>query len=515
MGKFQNELETYMDAGIPMLYVDTLEYDKVEGIVIETAKRNRRNIIHWSQRGLDYCIHWKKNKENKYTYEEKPDKAFTKDLVLLKALETIMSDDGSINHSILVLDDVHFFIDKPENIARLRELAYRINRGDIEECTVIISAPLENIPKELESYLTVMMLDYLTDKEIKELILQIIEENGSNTPQAELLDRLVMMLKGLSETEIRNVLSLVLTKDNVIEVADLPLIMKQKQQMVQKSGILEMVETAENMDKIGGLENLKQWLRRKGEVLRNIKKAQSFGVDMPKGVLIAGMPGCGKSLTAKATATSFNLPLLRMDMGRLMGKYVGESEGNMRRALRLTEASSPCVLWIDELEKAFAGVRSGGGGSEVTTRLFGNFLTWMQEKNSLAFVVATANDISELPPELMRKGRFDEIFYVGFPNKEERKKIFAIHIKNRRPKDLNGIDIAQLVDKTEGYCGADIEGVVREAVEAAFVEGKDSLSTEDLLNAINSTNPISETMKEQIEKMDAQYKEKKFTNASR
>ncbi len=500
MGKFKNELETYMDAGIPMLYVDTMEYDKVEEIIEEVAKRNRRKIVHWSQRGLEYIT----------------DNAFTKDIALVKALDMLISDaEKSIKRSILVLDDVHFFIDKPETIARLRELAYRINRGDIEECTVIIASPLVNVPKELENYLTIMMPDYMTDKEIKQLILTFTEEHGSKTPQGELLDRLVMMLKGLSETEISNVLALVLTKDNVIEAADLPLIMKQKQQMVQKSGILEMVQTDENMESIGGLENLKRWLKRKGTVLNNIKKAQSFGVDMPKGVLIAGMPGCGKSLTAKATATAFSLPLLRMDMGRLMGKYVGESEGNMRRALRLTEASAPCVLWIDELEKAFAGVKSGGGGSEVTTRLFGNFLTWMQEKDSLAFVVATANNISDLPPELMRKGRFDEIFYVGFPNEQERKKIFEIHIKKRRPNDLASIDIDKLVDKTNGYCGADIEGVVREAVESAFITNKEALSTEDLVKAIECTNPISETMKEQIEKMDAQYKEKKFTNASK
>ena len=489
MGKFKNELETYMDAGIPMLYVDTMEYDRVEEIIEEAAKKDRRRIIHWGQRGLHYVT----------------DNAFTKDLPLPKALETLMGDLKSVQRSIIVLDDVHFFMDKPETISRLRELAYRINRGDIDECTVIIASPLENIPKELESYLTVMVPDYLSEDEIRKLVQQFTREHGckeSHVPQGNLLDRLVMMLKGLTETEICNILALVLTKGNVIEAADLPTIMKQKQQMVQKSGILEMVETAENMDKIGGLDNLKQWLKRKGEVLQNIKEAQKFGVDIPKGVLIAGMPGCGKSLTAKATATAFSLPLLRMDMGRLMGKYVGESEGNMRRALRLTEASSPCVLWIDELEKAFAGVKSGGGGSEVTTRLFGNFLTWMQEKDSLAFVVATANDISQLPPELMRKGRFDEIFYVGFPNEQERKKIFEIHIKKRRKDDLGEIDLGALVEKTKGFCGADIEGVVRDAVEAAFVAKKKALTTKDLLQAIQDTNPISETMKEQIDNME-------------
>lgn len=500
MGAFEEEFAWYMDAGIPMLYVDTLEYDKVELAIEKTAERSRRGIVHWNQRGLHYVT----------------DKAYSKDISLSKALDTLLGDaKKSLFRRILILEDVHFFLDKPETIARLRELAHQINNGTIEDCTVVLVAPLETIPKELESYLTIILPDYLNEEDIKQLIKQLAREQGSREPSEKLLDQLAMTLKGLSETEINNILALAITQGNVIDAADLPLVMKQKQQMIQKSGILEMVEIKESMSDIGGLENLKKWLERKGEIFRNIKSAQKFGVDIPKGVLIAGMPGCGKSLTAKATAKAFEMPLLRMDMGRLMGKYVGESEANMRRAIRLTEASSPCVLWIDELEKAFAGVQAGGGGSEVTTRLFGSFLTWMQEKDSLAFVVATANDISRLPPELMRKGRFDEIFYVGLPNETERRKILAIHIRKRRGEsDLRGIDLDRLVEKTKGYCGADIEGVVREAVESAFVAHKEHLETEDLLKAIQSTNPISETMKHQIEAMDAQYKEKKFTNAS-
>ena len=226
------------------------------------------------------------------------------------------------------------------------------------------------------------------------------------------------------------------------------------------------------------------------------------------------MPGCGKSLTAKAAAKAFDVPLLRLDMGRLMGKYVGESEANMRRAILLTEASSPCVLWIDELEKAFAGIGANSTGSEVTVRLFGNFLTWMQEKKSLAFVVATANDITKLPPELLRKGRFDEIFYVNLPNKQEREKIFAIHIGKKRKKDLPNINMKQIVDKTEGYCGADIESIVHDSLEEAFVQKKTKLTTEDILNAIKNTHSISETMKDSLNKMAKNYQERKFKNAS-
>lgn len=198
-----------------------------------------------------------------------------------------------------------------------------------------------------------------------------------------------------------------------------------------------------------------------------------------------------------------------------MGKYVGESEGNLRNAIALAEAISPCVLWIDELEKAFAGIGGSGGGAEVTTRLFGNFLTWMQEKDSPTFVVATANDIMKLPPELLRKGRFDEIFYVGLPNAVEREKIFHIHIKKRRPQDLKYIKVNELVRKTEGFSGADIEGVVKDAVESAFADDKTSVQTQDILEAIKNTHSLSEIMKDALEKMAKEYEKRKFKNASR
>lgn len=199
-------------------------------------------------------------------------------------------------------------------------------------------------------------------------------------------------------------------------------------------------------------------------------------------------------------------------MGKIMGKYVGESEENMRKAISLAEAISPCVLWIDELEKAFAGI--DGSGSEVTVRLFGTFLTWMQEKTSPAFVIATANDITKLPPELMRKGRFDEIFYVGLPNRKERKKIFEIHIAKRRKSDLSNIDLDMLVSKTEGYSGADIEGVVKDAVENTFADDKTSLSTDYIISSINNTHSLSEIMKESLNKLSKEYETRKFKNAS-
>ena len=289
----------------------------------------------------------------------------------------------------------------------------------------------------------------------------------------------------------------------------------EKEQIIKKSGILEMVPVQEKLDDIGGLAKLKSWLQQKSTVLANLPEARAFGVDAPKGIMIVGMPGCGKSLTAKAAAKLFGLPLLRLDVGSLMGKYVGESEGNMRRALKQADAVSPCVLWIDELEKAFVGINSSSGnaGSEVASRLFGYFLTWMQEKTSPVFVLATANDISALPPELLRKGRFDEIFYVDFPNETERVAIFDVHLE-RRKKTSNKIDRKILAAKTDGFSGADIESVVKEAIEKSFVDGKAQLNTDRLLEVIKETQPLSVVMKDKVKEYKDKFNQTKIKPAS-
>jgi SpoVK/Ycf46/Vps4 family AAA+-type ATPase len=212
------------------------------------------------------------------------------------------------------------------------------------------------------------------------------------------------------------------------------------------------------------------------------------------------MPGCGKSLTAKATANLFDVPLLRLDVGKLLGKYVGESEENLRRAIQTAEAISPCVLWVDEIEKAFSGIGSSNGGHEVTTRLFGYFLTWLQEKTSSVFVVATSNDISKLPAEFLRKGRFDELFFVDFPNGNERKSIFELHIK-KRGKWATSIDTIKLIKDTDGYSGADIEAVVKNTVEKAFLGERKHITTDELQEEIKEVKPISVTLKEKIDKL--------------
>ena len=498
MSKFEQDFIRYINADFPIIYVDTLEDDKAKKIIHEICNKNQIGVIEW-------------NMDEAWDFSVDPPISIPK--ADLASTLKLLVKDGNINDKILIVQDAHFSLDKPENIATLKSLAQRIIDNEFTFNICIVS-PLIPIPKELENYTTIMELETLDEESIKKIVLKFNDMSGTRPPEKDLLDKLVTRLKGLSQTEIHNILSLAMAEDGILTYFDLPLVLEQKQQAVKKSGILEMIHVKESMDDIGGLENLKTWLLRKAEIFKQIKKAQDFGVDTPKGVLIAGMPGCGKSLTAKAVAKAFDVPLLRLDMGRLMGKYVGESEGNMRRAIKLTEASSPCVLWIDELEKAFAGVKSDGGGSEVTMRLFGNFLTWMQEKESLAFVVATANKINVLPPELLRKGRFDETFYVDLPKKDERKKILEIHIRKRRNQDLSKIDLDNLVNKTNGYCGADLEGIVREGIEIAFVNKKDSLTTDDILEVIKNTHSLSEVMKEQIDDMKKSYKDLKLKPAS-
>jgi len=498
----KENLSRYLDAGFPILYINTFEEANVEEIKKEVV--DKHTIATWSKaRGY-----------GEYSSETKEWIVPTsKDMfqTLNSVLNSKVSNIKDMNCSLFVIKDAHVELEDSDTIAAIKEIAVKISSG-IESCVILIS-PVVKIPVELEKYITILEPDYLDYNGICKIIKDFSKEYNISIID-KLIEDMAMAFKGLSEFEIKNILALAYTDDGSLSKKDLGLIFEQKKQMILKSGILEMIPLKESIDDIGGLENLKDWLKRKAKVITNINSAEKFGVDMPKGVLIAGVPGCGKSLCAKAAAKLFEVPLLRLDMGKLMGKYLGESEANLRKAINLAEAISPCVLWVDELEKAFAGIGSDGG-HEVTTRLFGSFLTWMQEKTSGAFVVATANDITKLPPELLRKGRFDEIFYVGLPKDDERSTIFKIHIVKRRKDDLNNIKIDELVAKTKGYSGADIEGVVREAVEYAFAEGKEHLTTDDILNAIKDTNSLSVIMKESLDKMAKEYEARKLKNASK
>lgn len=495
-GTFKAKLVRYIDAGFPIIYINTFEEDKVDSLIPEIS--SDKEVYEWNETNgyIDF--------ETKAPLQE--DCSFERMLDQLKVPDLL-------NRKILVFKDITPYLDEPRIVSKIKGLARMINQG--VDATVIIVSSVLVIPKDIEKYVTILEMDYLNMEEIKAVIHSFVKENLNQQVEACLVEEFALAFKGLTEFEILNLLALSYADDGELTKKDLRLIFDQKQQMIKKAGILEMIPLKETIADIGGLENLKAWFIKKAKVYKNMNNAKKYGVDMPKGVLIAGVPGCGKSLNAKAAANLFEVPLLRLDMGRLMGKYVGESEGNLRSAIALAEAISPCVLWIDELEKAFAGIGGYGGGAEVTTRLFGNFLTWMQEKESPTFVVATANDITQLPPELLRKGRFDEIFYVGLPNKEEREKIFNIHIRKRRPQDLKNIRVKDLVSITEGFSGADIEGVVKDAIESAFAEDKVSIQTADVIDAIKDTHSLSEIMKDALEKMTKEYESRKFKSASK
>ena len=504
--RFDVRLREYIDAQVPIIYIDSFDDNKIDELILQVT--GSRRVWEWNE--VDGCVDRKKVENGEYT-------SIHSSLDTEKSLHEWIRygvREEEFHRKILIIKDIHTYLEDPKLVALLKNACLRIEAGVLETTFIFIS-PIVRIPKELEKYMVLLREDFLDEEEIRKVISNFMSENDLGSLYEGLLDEIVVAFKGLSELEIETILALDVSSRGKVDKDTIQLIVEQKQQMIRKAGILEMIPVSEGLEDIGGLDNLKEWLEKKAVILKDMAKAKKYGVELPKGVLIAGIPGCGKSLNAKASAKLFEVPLLKLDMGRLMGKYVGESEANLRQAISLAEAISPCVLWVDELEKAFAGIGGNGGGAEVTTRLFGQFLTWMQEKKSAVFVVATANDIMKLPPELVRKGRFDEIFYVKLPQKEERRKIFEIHIRKRRPGDLQNLDIEKLVEKTDGYSGADIEGVVKDGIESAYVKGKPCVDTADILTAVSETHSLNEVMREDIEKLEKEYKERKFKCASR
>lgn len=477
----ENLLASYIDALHPIIHINHFDFKVIDETLSSIGENV--NIVEFN---------------NALGIVDFKSKSPMMECSLEKFLLTVM-DEGYEKQTFIVLKDIHNDLEDPKVLALLKRIAEDNLYRDNYNATIFIVSTKVVIPIELENYITVFDIQLPTNKEILEII-NNFKESLELQVDEEVLNDIALSFRGLNGFQINQILNLAYQDGGYIDEDDKYLILKEKEQFIKKSGMLEMVNFKESIDDIGGLENLKDWLYRKAKVFNNLDKAIKFGVDVPKGIMIIGMPGCGKSLTAKATARLFEIPLVRLDVGRLLGKYVGESEENMRKALKLSEAISPCVLWIDEIEKAFSGVGSEGGGNDVTTRLFGQFLTWMQEKENTVFIVATANDISKIPPEFLRKGRFDELFFVDLPNAEERRKIIEIHIKKRN-KWNREIDTITLLKQTNGYNGADLEAVVKDAIESAFINGKDKITTQDLVQAVKDTKSISSTLKDKIEQI--------------
>ncbi len=490
-----NILSSYVDALHAIIYINHFDFKVIDEAIFQ-AGRNVRFMEYNNALGMiDF-----KNKNPMLECD-------------LEHFLGLVMDEGFEKETFIILKDVHGELKNPRIIALLKRIAENNLYNDSYSATIFILSEIVVIPKELEDYITVFDIPLPSISEILTIINKFVEDMDIRV-DADTVNDIAISLKGLNEFQIKQILNLAYQDGGCIDQNDKQLILKEKEQLIKKSGMLEVINFTETIDDIGGLENLKDWLGRKAKVFSNLDKAIKFGVDVPKGIMIIGMPGCGKSLTAKATASLFEIPLVRLDIGRLLGKYVGESEGNMREALKLSEAISPCVLWIDEIEKAFAGIGSIGGGHEVTVRLFGQFLTWMQEKQNTVFVVATANDISKMPPEFLRKGRFDELFFVDLPNGEERRSILDIHLK-KRGKWNKEIDSIALIKETEGFNGADLEAVVKDTIERAFIEGHKIITTENLIKSVKETKSISKTLKDKIAEIKSTIEKIDIKPASR
>ncbi|HEY9834819.1 MAG TPA: AAA family ATPase, partial [Stenomitos sp.] len=301
--------------------------------------------------------------------------------------------------------------------------------------------------------------------------------------------------QGLSLERIRRVLARAIAFHGEIQPEDVELILEEKRQSIRQTQILEFYPTTEKISDIGGLDNLKDWLLRRGGAFT--ERARQYGLPHPRGLLLVGIQGTGKSLTAKAIAHHWHLPLLRLDVGRLFGGLVGESESRTRQMIQLAEALAPCILWIDEIDKAFSGIDSKGDAG-TTSRVFGTFINWLAEKKTPVFVVATANNIQALPPEMLRKGRFDEIFFVGLPSQEERRAIFELHLSRLRPHNLKNYDLDRLAYETPDFSGAEIEQTLIEAMHIGFSQNRD-FTTDDILESASQIIPLARTAQEQIQ----------------
>lgn len=500
-----NVLTPYIKARYSILYLTTPEEIRADSLIgealAECSDKGKIDLITWSfTRGLEYVT-----KSAKFDQMETSDP-----IAALEKISMIESD------TIIVMHDLHPFLENPKVRRLIRDIAraFRtgvLNNGKPIRRTMIIVAPTNMIHEDLRHDIT--MIEFtLPDKDtllkvIKETATkEVIESGGSH-----ILDEIAEACRGLTVVEADDAIAKSIIMRRMDNSCSIPsLVLKEKANAIKKSGILEYYHSSVGMDSVGGLDNLKEWLDIRKSSFS--EEAKQFGLPSPRGFLLAGIPGCGKSLLAKAAAAKLNVPLIRLDIGRVYGGIVGASEANMRLAIQTAEALGSNVLWVDEIDKAFAGMMGGGSGdSGVSQRVFGNFITWMQEKTAPVFIVATANRIEGLPPELLRKGRFDEIFFVDLPNETERGEIFKIHVKRRRP-NLN-LDLDACIAKSVGFSGAEIEEAVISALYKAFYL-KTDLSEDLIIDEIEKTTPLSKSRKSEIDAMRT-WAEINAVNASR
>ncbi len=499
---FQTEIETLIRARYPILYVISSEEMRVQNMVMEIAKKRQKKAFEWSYStgivpaGTSIQSHQNRN-------------AATKDP--LAAMDQVIEQ---VEPAIFIFKDFHPFLTREQFRHRPQaqgncpapEKQLQDHHPDFAGAGNSHRTGKGNHGAELSA---------ARARGFERSAGQIIEDvRQFKQVRIELdaagRDRLLQAALGLTLGEAENVIAKIIVKDERLSGDNINEVFAEKQQIIRKSGLLEYCSTGESFANIGGLTVLKDWLQKRAAAFT--QEARAFGLPAPRGILMLGVQGCGKSLCAKAVSNQWQLPLLRFDMGRMFGSLVGSSEENVRRAIAVAESVAPAILWVDEIDKAFAGAQgSGASDGGTTARVFGTFLTWLSEKTAPVFVVATANDISQLPPELLRKGRLDEIFFVDLPSRDERAEIFGIHLDRRR-RPAGRFDLAAMADASGDFSGAEIEEAINSALYDAFYEHRD-ITTESVLLTLGQTVPLAKTMDEQISRLRS-WAEGRARNAS-
>ncbi|WP_417505602.1 AAA family ATPase [Marinomonas gallaica] len=485
---FVADLERNVRASAPIIQIISHETLRIRACCIQTASDLERDLYVWNlPQGL-----------RKYDFETSSWEPEDEGEQPQEILEWLIESSQDQFEFILLLEDFHHFLNEHTLVSRLRAFAIAVASREINNITVFLSQPIPLLPAELEKEVQVMEMPLPDTDDLKVLMFQAKQRYELDDRDYQESSVLVESALGLSTSEAQLAFSKTACQFKRLTESEIPFIVKEKEQVIRKSGHLEYFHPKATLDDIGGLDNLKSWLNRRRQSFT--QDARDFGLETPRGVLLLGVPGTGKSLAAKAVANAWQLPLLRLDMGKIYGGIVGQSEANIRSALQTAEALAPSILWIDEIEKGLSGMQSSGATDGGTTsRVLGTFLTWMQEKEKPVFVVATANHIAQLPPELLRKGRVDEIFFVDLPVQQERQDIISIHLKRRnRLDDFSSSELNELAVASKGFTGAELEEAVKEAMFLAFDEGH-QLNKNDILKSIQATSPLSSTMAEMIQ----------------
>ena len=475
---FNDELNLFLKARYPIIYINTIEEDRVEYVIRKNVKTNlKRSIYSW-----DFVDGYTNNPNNQGFGKRNP----------LQALE-LVERLNSETPAIFLLKDFNRFLNDLAISRKLRNLS-RILK--LQPKTIIIIGSELNIPRELQDLITVLQFQLPTEDEIiKEL--ERLTQSLQITVDTKLFENLTRSCQGLSLERIRRVLSKIIATYKTINENSISILLSEKKQIISQTEILEYWAVNEKFDNLGGLQNLKDWLKKRQTAFSS--QAINYGLPTPRGLLLIGLQGTGKSLTAKAIANDWKLPLLKLDVGKLFGGIVGESESRLRQMISVSETISPCILWIDEIDKAFSNSESKGD-SGTSNRVLGTFVSWLSEKTKPVFVIATANSIDSLPLEIIRKGRFDEVFFLDLPQKVEREEIFKIHLQQFRPNTWENFHYSELAQLTESFSGAEIRQTIIEAMYQAFYE-KREFNTNDIRNAVAELIPLAKIENVQMLKL--------------